>query len=82
MADYYMLIGDPISAYNIYEGFLTNKRINIDNYLQDLVRSAIKGKVEDKLEKKLIEESNPDWNDLYEEVLEFLNNHCVLQFEY
>ncbi len=60
MADYYMLIGDPISAYNIYEGFLTNKRINIDNYLQDLVRSAIKGKVEDKLEKKLIKESKKD----------------------
>ncbi|MCK4666497.1 tetratricopeptide repeat protein [Candidatus Dependentiae bacterium] len=60
MADYYMLIGDPISAYNIYEGFLSNKRMNVDNYLKDLVRSAIKGKVEDKLEKKLIEESKKD----------------------
>ncbi len=85
IADYYLLIGDPVNAYDIYEELLKNKRIDTNSFLKDLVQSSIKGKVEDKLEKKLIEESkksNEDklilakfyyWSNQYSKALKIVN---------
>ncbi|HDS09385.1 MAG TPA: hypothetical protein ENN73_04080, partial [Firmicutes bacterium] len=90
IADYYLLLGDPLNAYDIYEELLKNRRIDTDTFLKDLVQSSIKGNVQDKLEKRLIDESSKSpqdklilskfyyWSNRYDKALVIANELKLL----